>query len=179
MTATAKKTTTPKSPVDHVEFVAQAQKETVEAAVKAGAEAMTRGYERAVEMTREQVDKASTFAFKGYDDMASFNRENLDAVVETSNIVAKGVEDLGKAVTTFTQSAFETSLATTKKMFAAKNFQEVVDLQNAWAKETLDGFLGESAKLHEMSLKLATSAAVPMNQRVGKAIERMSKPLAA
>jgi phasin family protein len=174
-----KKTDSAKMAIEGVEAVAAKQKETIEAAVKAGTEAMGKGYEQAYSMTKEQFEKANELAFKSYDEFADFGKETFEAVVESSNIFAKGAEVIGKEVAAFAQASVETNMATAKKLFTAKNVQELLDLQGKWAKQSFDNLLSETTKLQDMSMKVATESSAPISARVNAAVEKISKPLAA
>ncbi len=55
---------------------------TVEAAMAAGVEAV------------ETAVKAGAGAFKGYDELAGFGKDNVEAVMTSGAILAKGVQDI-------------------------------------------------------------------------------------
>ena len=174
-----KKSDSAKLAMEGVEAVAAKQKETIEAAVKAGTEAMGKGYEQAYAATKEQIEKANDLAFKSYDEMADFGKENIEAVIASGNVFAKGAEVIGKEVAAFAQASVETNMATAKKLFAAKNVQEMMDLQGKWAKESFDTLLSETTKLQDMSMKIASETTAPINARVNAAVEKFAKPIAA
>lgn len=153
--------------------------ETVEAAVKAGADAFAKGYEQVTEATKEQFEKANEFTFKNYDEITDFNKGTLEAVVVSGNVLAKGAEIVGKELVDYTQKSVEKNFAAAQKMFAAKNVQEAIDLQAAWAKDAFDAFWAESAKLQDMSMKVTNEASAPINERINAAVEKFSKPIAA
>src|SRR5512135_2959225 len=76
--------------------------------------------------------------------MTLLGRGYLDAVMAAGAVVAKGAEDLGAAWLAFVQTSADQSVATAKAVATAKSMQEVVDLQNVFAKNALDGFFAES-----------------------------------
>ena len=154
-------------------------KETVEAVVKAGTDAAAAGYDQAVAMTKEQVEKTSKAMFKGYGNFADLGQENLDAVVKSGTIYAKGVETIGRQVMNFAQAAMDNNVAATKAMLGAKSLREVVDLQNELTRKTFDRFLADYGQLTEMSVKLATDASAPIQARVKETVEKAMKPVAA
>jgi phasin family protein len=176
---TSKKSDSAKLAIEGVEAVAAKQKETIEAAVKVSTEAMGKSYEQAYAMTKEQFEKANDMAFKGYDEYADFGKETIEAVVASSNILAKGAEVIGKEFAAFTQAAVESNMATAKKMFGLKSPQEILDFHGKWAKESFDTLLSETTKLQDMSMKIASESSAPINARVNAAVEKMAKPIAA
>ncbi len=175
---TAKKNGTAKANAT-LEATAAAQQKKFEEAAKAGAEALTQGYEQAYANTKEQLDKVNEFAFQGYDELADFNKETVEAVVASSNIVAKGVEELGQEIATYAQAAAEKNIAVAQKLFAVTSVQDALDLQAEWAKTAFDGFVAESAKLQDMSTELGTKASAPISKQVNAAVEKFAKPITA
>ena len=172
-------TTAKKSPAakdaaaEQFETAVNVGRETVDAVVKAGTDAAAKGYEQYVAMTKEQVEKASAFAFTGYDDVAEFNKETMDAVIASGNVLARGVEDLGQAVSSFTQTSLEDNMAAAKRVFGAKSVPEAVQLQSDWAKTALSGFLAESARLQELSFRVTNDAFGPIGARATAAFEKL------
>ncbi|MDX1555597.1 MAG: phasin family protein [Xanthomonadales bacterium] len=162
-----------------VEAAANATKEQYETVVKAGSKAAQKNYEQAVAMTKEQVEKASTAMFKGYDEFSTLNKETMDAVMKSSNIYAKGMERLSKEMMAFTQSTVEANMATAKAFANAKTLREIFDLQAELARANFDKAMAESAKLTEMSVKVANEAMEPLQSRFNVTVEKMMKPIAA
>lgn len=161
------------------EAAAAAQQKQMEAAAKAGAEALAQGYEQAYANAREQLDKVNEFAHQNYDDLAGFNKQTLEAVIASSNAVAKGVEDLGQEIAAYAQQAAEKNIAAAQKLFAVRNVKDAMDLQAEWAKTAFDGFVAESAKLQDMSMQLGTKASAPLSKQVNAAVEKFAKPITA
>ena len=169
------KSATAQDAFQHAETV----KETVETVVKAGTAAAKASYEQAVQLTKDQVEKASQNFFKGSGELASLGKENLEALVQSSQIVAKGAETFGKQWMGFAQAAVEQNVAAIQSLVAAKTLKEVVDLQNDWAKKAFDSAVAESARLSEMGVKTANDAFEPIKARVNVSVEKLFKPAAA
>lgn len=161
------------------ESAASADRETVEQVMKAGTEAAQKGYAQAVQLTKEQVEKTSEALYKSYDQLNTFGKENLEAVVASGSIVAKGVENLSKEVFALAQSSFETSMNAAKAFMGVKSLRDVVDLQSEVSRSQFDRFMADSAKLTELSLKVANEAFQPIQARFNVALEQLLKPAAA
>jgi phasin family protein len=155
-----------------------AMKDTVDA-FSAGAEATQKNYERLFGATKEQLEKASVTAFKSYEDLSKFSKENVDAYVTAATTMAKGFETIGKAWVSFTQETMEASAQVAKSLLTAKTLREAVDVQTDFAKTTFDKMVSEGTKVSEISVKTANEAAEPINARVNAAIEKLLKPVAA
>lgn len=152
------------APAKALEEIAAHTKQTVEGFIKAG---------------QEQAEKVNQQLFKGYDDLAAYNKQNVDALVASSTIAVKGAEQVGKAVAAYAQSSLEQGVATSKALFGVKSVKELFDLQTAYAKQSFDSFVSESTKLSELSVKVANEALAPINARVNATVGKMSKSAAA
>ncbi len=65
-----------------------------------------------------------------------------------------------------------------KALLAVKTIQELIALQNAYAKASFNAFVAESAKLQELSVKIANEALAPLSERVNLTVETLGKPAA-
>lgn len=147
----------------------------IEEAVAAGKQTV----EQAVAATKEQVEKASTAALKGYDEFATVNKDTMDAYVKASNVVAKGMEDMGKTMFAFAQAQTEANVAAAKKMMAAKTINDFVEIQSDLARSQFDAYVAEGTKVSEMALKVANEAAEPIQVQFNVVVEKVMKPVAA
>ena len=154
-------------------------KDTVETFSNTGADFAQKSYDRVLGATKEQVEKASVQAFKTYEEISKLSKENLEAYVAASSVVAKGFETMGKAWLAFTQDAMESSAEAAKALIGAKTLREAADLQADWAKSAFDKFVAEGTKMSELSVKVANQAFEPINARVNVAVEKLVKPIAA
>ena len=145
----------------------------------AGVEAAQKNYDRLFGATKEQVEKASATAFKTYEDLSKFSKENLDAYVAAGTTVAKGFETIGRAWVNFAQETFEAGAQVAKALLSAKTLREAVDVQTDFAKTTFDKLVAEGTKVSEISVKVTNEAAEPINARVNATIEKFLKPMAA
>jgi phasin family protein len=155
---------TPKKPVAQVE-------ETVAAA--------TAQVEETVAAATARVEETAAKYFNGFDQLTKLGQGNFEAVVAANTALAKGAEEISKEIFGIAQASFEHAAVTAKAFFGAKTLQDVVELNNKFAKTSVDSFLANSAKLSEITLKVATEAAQPLKARVDLAIAKIGKPLAA
>lgn len=177
--ATTKKTASAKSVQETFETVAEAQKKSFDDALQAGTDTFAKGYEEFYNSAREQLAKAQQSIFGNFDEVSDFNRENVEAAIVSSNIVAKGFEVVGKEFAAYAQQAIEANMAAAKNLSTAKDPQELMDLQSEWAKSAFDGFVAESSKLQDISVKVSNQASQPINERINKAVETFTKTIAA
>jgi phasin family protein len=128
---------------------------------------------------KEQIEKAATQFVKNYEAYTAFTKGNVDAVVQSSTVAVKGLEDLSKATIAYGQSSLESSVAASKAALGAKSLRELTELQTSFTKSSLETAVAETTKLSELSVKVTKDAIEPLTARVKVAVEQFSKPLAA
>ena len=141
-------------------------------------EAAVNGVEQVVEATQVQVEKAGDQARATIDEVLAFNKQNYDAVLAAGDIYMKGVEALNAALIESAQKTVAAGLANTQAVLAAQSLQEAVDLQNDFARRAFDAAVTETAKLSELTTKVANDAVRPITARVQETVETFVKTAA-
>jgi phasin family protein len=154
-----------------VEKIIDSGKEHLEQAVKAGQEAATKNYEKAVEFSKKSVDES----MKVLDDAAVFAKGNVEALIASAQVSAKGFEQLTKAVTEYSKKSMADSQAAFKALSSAKTAKEFFDIHNASMKASYDAWVSESSKMTEMVVKMANDALAPLSNRAALATEKLTK----
>ncbi len=169
---------------------AGARKRTSPARAKVSAAAAAKGIGQAADQAQAHVgqavvaaqrnaEKASEAALEGYDELAVLGQGNFEAFVEANSAVAKGFEAIGKEVLAFAQRSVEGHMAQAQALAGVQNVQEFVELQNDYAKRRLEDALAETAKLTELSTRVANEAMEPLKKRVDATVESVLKAKAA
>jgi phasin family protein len=116
----------------------------------------------AVEKSTKLVEEANEFA-KG----------NLEAVVESGRIAAKGFESLGQDAAEYGRKSFESATAALKSFATVKSPTEFFKLQSDFVRGAFDSYVAEASKNTEAVLKLAGDAAQPISSRFAVAAEKV------
>lgn len=152
--------------------------DAVEQVAKAAQDATAKGYEKAVALTKEQVEqvtKAQTAAFKAYEDAIASSKASLEAVTRASQVLTRGLQDIGKTVIGLSQESFEENVAASKQILAAKTLNELVDLQTTLFKSQLDRLLRQGGHIADLSTKLMEDALSPLSTSINAAIDKLVK----
>lgn len=153
------------------EAVIYASKDQVEKAIAASTEAL----EKAFSMSKERFDAVA----KGVDDAAKLSKDQVEAYVSAGNVASKGLETINAEVMAFTKTQVEDQISAAKAMMGAKTLQELIELQNGYAKNAFEAYTAHTTKLSEVATKVAQDAFAPINAQVQAAVEKMVKPIAA
>jgi len=119
----------------------------------------------AADKPQAPVRQVAKTAGNNIGDLETVGRKNFEACVKCGTIVAKGVETLGNEVMTLTQANIEADLAAAKDILAAKTLQEAIDVQAGFVQARLERLTSETAKLGEISMRLASQAMEPLQNR--------------
>lgn len=104
-----------------------------------------------------------------------FAKGNLEALVESSKVLAGGAQDLGKAYAEEAKSAYETLTADLREMAAVKSPTELFQLQSRIARRNFDALVATTSKNTEAAMKLAADAFAPITGRIDAAGEKLGK----
>ena len=120
--------------------------------------------------------KAKAAAEKGakaFEEINEFGKGNVEALVESGKIAAKGFETLGQDYADYARKQFEGTTAALKGFAAVKSPTEFFKLQADFVRGQFDSFVAESSKNTEAMLKLAGDVAKPISNRVALAAEKI------
>ena len=116
----------------------------------------------AVEKSTRLVEEANEFA-KG----------NVEALVESGRIAAKGFETLSQDAAEYGRKSFESATAALKTFATVKSPAELFKLQSDFVRGAFDSYVAEASKNTEALIKLAGDAAQPLSNRFAVAVEKV------
>jgi phasin family protein len=138
--------------------------------------AKTKKPTNAVTTTKQGNGEATAALFAGYDQLADLGRENFAAVLRVNAALSEGLEAIGKEVILYARRSFEQAAETATALLGAKTLEDVFQLNSEFAKANLERLIERSAKLSEMSVKVANEALAPLGGRVEATIHNLSRP---
>lgn len=124
--------------------------------------------------TKTAVEKSA----KIVEELADLTRGNVEALVASSKVAAKGVETIAQNGADYGRKSFEDASKAFKGFAEVKTAADFLKLQSDFARGMFDAAVAETARLSETVLKLANDVAEPINSRYAVAAERV-KTLAA
>jgi len=161
-------------------------------AIKTGAKTMTTQTNKAAAagfaaaeqiktVVTEANDRAKTAMEKNakiIEELDELGRGNVEALVASSKVAAKGVETLSQDAANYSRKSFEDATAAFKSFTDVKSATDFFKLQGDFARSAFDSAVAQSARMSENVLKLAGDVAEPLTSRYAVAAERV-KTLAA
>lgn len=130
-------------------------------------------FAQANERAKAQMEQGA----KALEDMSAFNKSNVEAIVESSKIAARGFEQMGQDAASYMKSSYESATGMFRSMAAIKSPAELFQLQSDFARTSFDAFVAQTSRSTEAALKLAGEIAQPISNRVAVTVEK-AKPAA-
>jgi len=131
-----------------------------------------------VTQANDRAKTAMEKSAKVIEELAELGRGNVEAIVASSKVAAKGVEGLSQDAANFSRKSFEDASAAFKSFAEVKSATDLFKLQGDFARSAFDAAVAQSARVSENMLKLAGDVAEPLTSRYTVAAERV-KTLAA
>ena len=165
----------------------------IEEGKKAMNDTMTKVQETAQKFSADTTERASAMfgdintrakgamekSAKLFEDAVEFNKGNLEAVVASARLAAKGAEDIAKYSAEYGRTAIEKANGNAKRFAAVKSPTEFFQLQSEVAKTALDEAVAQTSKFSESYLKLLGEIAQPVSNRFAVAVEKVKASVAA
>ena len=133
---------------------------------KTRAEALTADFN---EKAKEAMAKTSKMA----EEAVEFNKANIEALVESGKIAAKGIETLGQEGVTYARKSFEDTTAALKGYTAVKTPADFFKLYAENSKKAFDAAVAQTSKTSELVVKLTNESFAPISNRVSVITSKM------
>ena len=134
----------------------------------------------------ETVKKIETTAKSGMEkgvafvkDVVEFNRGNVEAMVESGKIAAKGAQSMGQSAFEYGKKNVEAMTEQAKKIAAVKSPTDFFKLHTEFVRSQFDAAVAETSKATELFVKVAGETMQPLQNRYALAAEKVKSRLAA
>ena len=139
-------------------------------------ENMTAGTDKAQAFFTDASERAKGAVAKSskmFEEAGAFGKGNVEALVESSKIAAKGFETLSQEAAEYGRKSFEDATAAFKTLASVKSPTEFMKLQSDFVRGAFDAMVAETSRSTETMLKLAGEVAQPISNRIAVAAEKM------
>lgn len=156
-----------------VDAAATVQQGTIEMATTYEA---TAGTDKIQSMFGDANTRAKTAMEKStklMEEMTALAKGNVEALVETSKVAAKGAETMGQEAAEYSRKSFESATGAFKSFASVKSPTELFQLQSEYAKSSFDQAVAEASKFSEAYVKLMGDMFAPINGRIQVATDKI------
>jgi phasin family protein len=123
----------------------------------------------ATDRAKGAVDKSQ----KLLQEASEFGKGNIEALVESSKIAARGLETLGQDAAAYAKKSFEEATTVAKTLTSVKSPTEFFKLHSDYVRSSFDALVQHSSHNAEAVLKLAGEVVQPLSNRVALAAEKL------
>jgi phasin family protein len=121
----------------------------------------------------ERAKNAVERSTKMLEEVTELTKGNVEAIVASSKVAARGVETLSQEAAEYSRRSFEEASAALKSFAEVKSPTDFFKLQSDFARSAFDSLVAESSKMSEAMIKLAGEVAEPITSRYSVAAERV------
>lgn len=125
--------------------------------------------EQVAAKSREAVEQG----MKSIDELTTLARGNVEAMLASARAATSGIETLAQHVADFSRKSFEDTTAAARAMASVKTPNELLQLQNDFAKTQFDAAISELSKVSELLVKTAGEVFEPVQNRMSAAAEKI------
>ncbi|WP_082006711.1 phasin family protein [Sphingomonas sp. ERG5] len=168
-TSVAPKIIAIKPVVAKAKAVIQKEVTVMEATLKTAADKAKTLFADANDRAKAAVEKST----KAFEEINEFNKGNIEAIVESGKIAAKGFETLGQDAAEYSRKQFEGATAALKSLSTVKSPTDFFKLHSDYVRSSFDAIVAQTSKNTEAVLKLAGEVAQPISNRVAVAVEKV------
>jgi phasin family protein len=128
--------------------------------------------EKIMSQSKSQMDKMAQ-------DASAFGREGFEAFMQSSTIFTRGFEEIARTAIALMQGAAERQAKFLNQALSSKTLNEFAEAQNKIAQANLEDMMNAATRLSEMSVKVLSESAEPINEQVGKTMRKATQQAAA
>ena len=132
-----------------------------------------KGYETAVSIGRDSVEKALNGEAGGRDKAAAARKADYEAAVESGDFFIRGIENVHACALDFAAARLAEGVAAHKALFAATSPGEAVEIQQDHMRRGLDGMVRDGAALARAWTGMAADVAGPVRRRIDETIAEL------
>ena len=110
-----------------------------------------------------------------FEDFQSFGKDGVDVYVASATAFGKGMQTITAEAVDFSRKSFERGTEAFEKASSAKSFDKVLEVQQGYAKEAYEAFLGQVNKFGELYLATAKEAYKPFETKLTAITPKVTK----
>lgn len=113
--------------------------------------------------------------YKSFEEMQAASKQNFDAYIANANSFTKKFQEMATEAADFTKKSFEDSVALTEKVVASKSVEKALELQQAHATKSFEGFMAQANKFGQFYMDAAKEAYKPVEAQMEKFTPKAAK----
>ena len=133
---------------------------------------------KTLERSGGSAQRMNETATRGYEELSTLSRENMDGMVRASQAMLKGTSDLGSLWASFWNEQMTTGVEAMRSLAACDSWDEALKVQNDFTRASLDRVCSRTLKSAEVTSEMVTNSFVPLQESARRAADRIHRPAA-
>lgn len=98
---------------------------------------------------------------KSYEELQTLGKDGFEAYVAAASAVTKGFQTMAQEAAEYSRKSFEQGTAAVERAVASKSIDKAFEVQQGYAKDAYEAFLGQMSKMGELYVATAKEAYKP------------------
>ncbi len=107
--------------------------------------------------------------------LVTFGQGNVEALVESSQIFANGMQDISKLMAASVQATIDDAVSAFRAMTSIRSLKDAADLQANLARSAVEKAMTQGSQVAETSFKVTEQAFAPIGSRLSLAVQSFGK----
>lgn len=103
---------------------------------------------------------------KTFEDLQSFGKDGLETYVASATALTKGFQTIAAETADYSRKSFEKSAQAFEKVLSANSVEKAFEVQQGFAKEAFESYIGQMNKIGELYLAAAKEAYKPFESKL-------------
>ncbi len=105
---------------------------------------------------------------KSFDGFQAFGKDGFEAYIASATAMTKAFQEMASEAAEFQRKSFEKGAAVLDKVITAKSPDKVFEIQQGYAKEAYEAYVGEVNKIGELYMNAAKEAYKPFEGQLAQ-----------
>lgn len=128
-----------------------------------------------VETATETAQRASEAAARGYEELLTLGRDNMEGLATASRAMLKGTSDLGSVWASFWNEQLTSGMEAMRSLAECRSWDEALSVQDEFTRASLNRVCSQVVKSAELSTEMLTSSLPPLQASARRAAEHMPR----
>ncbi len=98
---------------------------------------------------------------KSYEELQTLGKDGLEAYVTAASAMTKGFQTMAQEAAEFSRKSFEQGTTAVERAVASKSIDKAFEVQQGYAKDAYEAFVGQMSKMSELYVATAKEAYKP------------------
>lgn len=122
---------------------------------------------------KERIEMSATNGAKIFEQAGELTKGNVEALVASSHIAAKGFEALGQSAAEYGRKQVQEATAAIKNIAEIKSPTDFFNYQSNFARAAFESMMAESSRISDAMIKLASDVSEPIATRYSDAMKQV------